>query len=99
LGVDSFLVELTLQIKYNRTTPEQIIYTLKQADSDRKISVICRRLGVSEATFYNWREKYVGMIELGEFRQLQEGNNKLKQLVADLSLDTHMLQEVLMRML
>ncbi len=88
-------------MKKNRTTPEQIIYALKQADGGEKIAAICRKLGVSEATFYNWRKKYAGMgvTELRELRQLREENNKLKQLVADLSLDKHMLQEVLAKKL
>mgnify|MGYP001230651224 FL=1 len=88
-------------MKKNRPTPEQFIYALKQADGGEKVSVICRQLGVSEATFYNWRKKYAGMgaTELRKLRQLREENNKLKQLVADLSLDKHMLQEVLAKKL
>jgi putative transposase len=58
---------------------------------------ICRKLGVSEQTFYRWKKKYsgVGVSELRELRQLREENRKLKQLVADLPLDKHILQEVL----
>ena len=58
---------------------------------------ICRKMGVSQQTFYTWRRKFAGMgvAELRELRQLREENKKLKQLVADLSLDKHMLQEVL----
>jgi putative transposase len=57
----------------------------------------CRKLGVSEQTFYRWKRKFAGMgvAELRRLRQLEEENRKLKQLVADLTLDKHMLQEVL----
>ena len=84
-------------MKGKRFTDEQIVYALHQAESGEKVAEICRKLGVSEATFYAWRKKYsgVGVAELRELRQLREENRKLKQLVADLSLDKHMLQEVL----
>jgi putative transposase len=84
-------------VKGQRFTDEQIVYALHQAESGEKVAEICRKLGVSEATFYAWRKKYsgVGVAELRELRQLREENRKLKQLVADLSLDKHMLQEVL----
>ena len=84
-------------MKGQRFTDEQIVYALHQAESGEKVAEICRKLGVSEATFYAWRKKYsgVGVAELRELRQLREENRKLKQLVADLSLDKHMLQEVL----
>ena len=84
-------------MKQKRYTPEQIVYALKQAEAGEKITELCRRLGVSEATFYNWRKQYgdMGVSEVRELRQLREENNRLKQLVADLSLDKHMLQEVL----
>ena len=84
-------------MKGKRFTDEQIVYALHQAESGEKISDICRKLGVSETTFYAWRKKFsgVGVAELRELRQLRDENRKLKQLVADLSLDKHMLQEVL----
>lgn len=88
-------------MKKSRYSPEQIIYALKQAESGEKVVDLCRKMGVSEATFYNWRKKYSGMgvSELRELRQLREENTKLKQLVADLSLDKHMLQEVIAKKL
>jgi putative transposase len=84
-------------MKQKRYTPEQIFYALKQAEAGEKITELCRKLGISEATFYNWRKQYgdMGVSEVRELRQLREENNRLKRLVADLSLDKHMLQEVL----
>jgi putative transposase len=62
---------------------------------------ICRKLGVSEQTFYTWKRKYsgIGLSELRELRQLRDENGKLKKLVADLSLDRHMLQEIVRKKL
>lgn len=84
-------------MKRKRYTDEQIAYALRQAEAGTPVTEICRKLGVSQQTFYAWRRKFAGMgvAELRELRQLREENKKLKQLVADLSLDKHMLQEVL----
>ena len=84
-------------MKQQRYSDEQIVYALRQAEGGVKVVEICRKLGVTEQTFYRWRKKYagVGINELRELRQLREENRKLKQLVADLSLDRHILQEVL----
>jgi putative transposase len=75
---------------------ERIVYALKQAEAGVKPSEICRENGISEQTFYNWKRKYGGMgvSELRRLRLLEEENRKLKQLVADLTLDKHILQEV-----
>ena len=83
-------------MKKSRFTEEQIAYALKQAELGMAVADVCRKLGVSEATFYNWKKKYGGLgpSELKRLRQLEEENRKLKQLVADLSLDKAMLQEV-----
>lgn len=80
-----------------RFSDEQIAYALKQAESGNSVADICRNLGVSEATFYNWKKKYAGMgvTELRKLKALEEENRQLKRLVADLSLDKHMLQDVL----
>ncbi len=80
-----------------RYSPEQIVYALRQTEAGGKVVEICRKLGVSEQTFYRRKKKYsgVGVSELRELRQLREENRKLKHLVADLSLDKHILQEVL----
>jgi putative transposase len=80
---------------------EQILRALHQAESGERVADICREHGVSEATFYVWKKKYSGLAlnELRELRQLREENNKLKRLVADLSLDRHMLQEIVRKKL
>jgi putative transposase len=77
-------------------TEEQILRALRQAESGTKISEICREHGISEATYYIWKKRYagLGLSQLRELRQLREENGKLKRLVADLSLDRHLLQEI-----
>ena len=84
-------------MRKSKYTDEQIAYALRQAEAGTPVTEICRKMGVSQQTFYTWRRKFAGMgvAELRELRQLREENRKLKQLVADLSLDKHMLQEVL----
>jgi len=76
---------------------EQIVFALKQAEKGAKIPDICRKPGVSEQTFYRWKANYggLGVPELRELRQLRDENSRLKRLLADLSLDKHILQEVL----
>ena len=80
-----------------RYTEGQIVFALKQAEGGTSAAEVCRKLGVSEATFYLWKKKYagMGMAELRRLKQLESENRKLKQMVADLSLDKHMLQDVL----
>ena len=70
--------------------------TLRQAEAGTTVDEICRKLGVTQATFYRWKKKYAGMgvSELRRLKQLEEENAKLKRLVADLSLDKAMLQAV-----
>jgi putative transposase len=84
-------------MKGKRYSNEQIIYALKRVESGDKANEVCRQLGVNEATFYLWKKKYGGMgvTELGRLKQLEDENQRLKKLVADLSLDKHILQEVL----
>lgn len=89
-------------MKKSRYTPEQVVYALKQVESGTEtVASICRKMGVSEATFYNWKKRHMGMgvTEVRELRQLREENAKLKRLVADLSLDKHILQEVISKKL
>ena len=76
---------------------EKILYALRQVEAGRKVSEICREMGVSPQAFYSWKRRYagLGLNELRELRQLREENRKLKTLVADLTLDRHILQEVL----
>ena len=82
-------------------TEEQILRALRQAESGTRVADICREHGVSEATYYVWKKKYagLGLEELRELRQLREENGKLKRLVADLSLDRHVLQEIVRKKL
>ncbi len=84
-------------MKRKRFTEEQISYALKQAESGTPVTEVCRKLGISEQTFYRWKRKFAGMgvAELRRLKQLEQENKKLKQLVADLTLDKQMLQDVL----
>jgi putative transposase len=84
-------------MKKTKYTEEQIAFALRQEEAGTPVPDILRKLGVSEATFYRWKKKFAGMgvAELKRLRQLEEENKKLKQLVADLSLDKKMLQDVL----
>ena len=76
---------------------EQIVYALRQVEAGKKVSEMCREMGVSAQAFYSWKRRYagLGLKELRELRQLREEHRKLKTLVADLTLDKHILQEVL----
>ncbi len=88
-------------MKKSKFTEEQIAFALKQAESGTTVEEICRKMGISQATFYAWRKKFggLGVAELRRLRQLEEENRKLKQMVADLSLDKVMLQDVLSKKL
>jgi len=76
---------------------EQIIYALRQADSGTSVTEVCRKMGIVEQTFYRWKKKFAGLgiAELRRLKQLEEENQKLKTIVADLTLDKQMLQDVL----
>lgn len=88
-------------MKGKRYSDEQITYALRQAESGTAVAEICRQLGVSEASFYLWKKKYgkLGMTEIRELRQLRDENARLKRLVADLTLDKHILGEVVRKKL
>jgi putative transposase len=88
-------------MKKSAFTEEQVTYALRQVEMGTPVVDVCRKLGVSEQTFYRWKRKFAGMgvAELHRLRQLEEENRKLKQLVADLTLDKHMLQEVIRKKL
>ena len=81
-------------MRTSRFTEEQIVAALRQAEGGTPVLEICRRLGITETTFYRWRKKYHGVssLELRELKLLRDENRKLKQLVADLSLDKQILQ-------
>ncbi len=84
-------------MKTSKYTEEQIVYALRQVEAGEAVVDVCRRLGISQQTFYTWKKKFggVGSTELKRMRLLEDENRKLKRLVADLSLDKHMLQEVI----
>src|ERR671910_2554413 len=84
-------------MKKSKFTEAQIVFALQQAETGVAVAEVCRKLGISEATFYNWKKKYSGLgtAELRRLRQLEEENAQLKRIVADLTLDKQMLQDVL----
>jgi len=84
-------------MKSSRYSPEQVAFAMRQAESGSPVPEVCRKMGIAEQTFYRWKKKYAGMgvAEVRKLRILEEENRKLKQLVADLSLDKQMLQDVL----
>ena len=88
-------------VKKSRFTEEQIAFALKQAETGTPVAEVLRRMGISEQTFYRWKKLYggLGTGELTRLKQLEDENRKLKQLVADLSLDKHILQDVLAKKL
>ncbi len=88
-------------MRKSRYTEEQMAYALRQAESGVAVVEVCRKLGVTEQTFYRWKRRFSGMgvTELRKLKQLEEENRRLKRLVADLTLDKQMLQEVVSRKL
>ena len=88
-------------MKRSLFSEEQIAFALKQQELGTSVDQICRKMGIAEATFYNWKKKYSGLgpSELRRLKQLEEENAKLKRLVADLGLDKAMLQDVVKRKL
>ena len=86
-------------MKKTKYTDEQIAYALRQAETGTAVAEVCRKMGISEATYYNWKKKYggLGVSELRRLKQLEEENARLKRMVADPSLDKQMLQEVLQK--
>ena len=88
-------------MKKTRFTEEQIALALHRAEDGTPVEEVCRKLGIGTATFYKWKQRYGGLLpsEVRKLKQLEEENKRLKQLVADLSLDKHMLQDVLAKKL
>ena len=88
-------------MKKKHFSEEQIGYVLRQAEAGKPVAEICREVGISQQTFYRWRRKFAGMgvAELRRLRQLEKENKRLKELVADLTLDKYMLQEVITKKL
>jgi putative transposase len=88
-------------MKRSKFTEQQIVFALKQAETGVPVAEVCRKMGISEATFFNWKRKFSGLgtSELRRLRQLEDENARLKQVVADLTLDKQMLQDVLKKKL
>lgn len=88
-------------MKKSKFTEQQIVFALKQAETGVPVAEVCRKMGISEATFFNWKRKFSGLgtQELRRLRQLEDENSRLKQVVADLMLDKQMLQDVLKKKL
>jgi putative transposase len=84
-------------MKRSKFTDQQIAFALRQAEEGTPVAEVCRKMGISEATFYVWKKKFGGLMpsEVRKLRHLQEENQRLKRIVADLSLDREMLQEVI----
>jgi len=84
-------------MKKSKFSEEQIAFALRQAETGTRVAEVCRKLGISEQTFFRWKRKFAGLgvSELRRLRQLEEENRRLKRMVADLSLDKQMLQDVL----
>jgi putative transposase len=82
-------------------TEQQMVAVLRQGEAGEKVADICRKVGISEGTYYAWKKPFAGLgiNELRELRQLREKNGRLKRLVADLSLDRHFLQEIVSKKL
>ena len=88
-------------MRRSKFTDAQIAYILRQAEEGTSVAEVCRKAGIAEATFYNWRKKFGSLMpsEMKRLKQLDEENARLKKLVADLSLDKAMLQDVIKRKL
>src|SRR5262245_26404963 len=86
-------------MKRSKFSEEQVAYALRQAEAGTAVGDVCRQLGISEATFYVWKKRFghLGVNEVRRVRQLEDENARLKRLVADLTLDKHMLAEALRR--
>ena len=80
-------------MRKSKFTEDQIAFALKHNELGTSVDEVCRKMGISEATFYVWKKKYahLGVSELRRLRQMEDENNRLKRLVADLTLDTHIL--------
>ena len=86
-------------MKRKRYADERVAFALRQAEAGTPAAEVCRKMGVSEATFFRWKKRFAGMgvAEIRRLKQLEDENAKLKKLVADLTLDKTMLQDVLRR--
>jgi putative transposase len=86
-------------MKASKFSDAQKAFILKQCADGMTVADICRKAGISQATYFNWKKKYVLPTEMRRLRQLEDENAKLRKVVADLSLDKEMLQDALRRKL
>ena len=88
-------------MKTSKFTDAQKAFIIKQGDEGTPVAEICRKAGISQATYFNWKKKYAGMLptDMKKLRELEDENRRLKKIVADLSLDKEMLQDVIKRKL
>lgn len=88
-------------MKRTRYTEEQIAFALRQAESGTPVSEVIRKMGITEPTFYRWKKQFagIGVTEMRRLKQLEDENAKLKKIVADLTLDREILQDVIKRKL
>jgi len=100
-GADSPGWEEGNAMKASRFSDAQKAFILRQGADGMPVADICRKAGISQATYFNWKKKYDGLLpdEMRRLKQLEDENGKLKKLVADLSLDREMLQDVIRRKL
>lgn len=88
-------------MKASKFTDARKAFIIKQAEDGTPVAEICRKAGISQATFFNWKKKYAGLMpsEMKRLRELEQENARLKKIVADLALDKEMLQDVIKRKL
>jgi putative transposase len=88
-------------MKASKFSDAQKAFIIRQAEDGEPVAEVCRKAGISQATFFNWKKKYAGLMpsEMRRLRELEEENGRLKRIVADLSLDKEMLQDVIKRKL
>ena len=86
-------------MKASKFTDSQKAFIIRQGDEGASVAEICRKAGISQATYFNWKKKYSGMMpsEMKRLRELEDENSRLKRIVADLSLDKEMLQDIVRR--
>jgi putative transposase len=100
-GAFSWLGKERKTMKASQFSDAQKAFILKQGDEGVSVAEICRKAGISQATYFNWKKKYAGMLppEMKKLKQLEDENTRLKKIVADLTLDREMLQDVIRRKL
>lgn len=88
-------------MKASKFTDAQKAFVIKQGEEGAPVAEICRKAGISQATYFNWKKKYAGLLpsEMRRLRELEDENSRLKKIVADLTLDREMLQDVIKRKL